>query len=170
MGVHLKASLLFTGYGGSVTDQASPAEQQAAQGVSFENPYEVMEQNTSATKQFAADLKSAGVEGLPTQAEYDGYEAVGLLLQGLEAAGSNPTQASAHRLPFQDPQLGRFGYVGRSHPGHKQPDQHHRWGGQLHLGRKVGGQAFCRGSGGSPALREGHPRRVRVAAHLIHDM
>ena len=94
LGVHLKASLLFTGYGASVTDQASPAEQQAAQGVSFENPYEVMEQNTSATKQFAADLKSAGVDGLPTQAEYDGYEAVGLLLQGLEAAGSKPTQAS----------------------------------------------------------------------------
>ncbi len=94
LGVHLKAALLYTGYGGDVTNQASPAERQAAQGVSFENPYEVMEQNTSATKQFAADLKSAGIKGLPTQAGYDGYESVGLLLQGLKGAGNNPTSAS----------------------------------------------------------------------------
>jgi ABC-type branched-subunit amino acid transport system substrate-binding protein len=94
LGVHLKASLLYTGYGGDVTNQATPEEQQAALGVSFENPYEVMEQNTPATKQFAADLKSAGIKGLPTQAEYDAYESVGLLLQGLKGAGGNPTQAS----------------------------------------------------------------------------
>jgi branched-chain amino acid transport system substrate-binding protein len=87
LGVHLKAVLLYTGYGRDVTNQASPAEQQAAQGVSFENPYEVMEQNTPATKQFAADLKSAGIKGLPTQSEYNGYESVGMLLQGLKAAG-----------------------------------------------------------------------------------
>ena len=93
-GVHLKAVLLATGYGGDVTYQASPAEAQAAQGVSFDNPYEVMELNTPATKQFAADLKAAGIKGLPTQAEYNGYVSVGLLLEGLKAAGNNPTQAS----------------------------------------------------------------------------
>lgn len=93
-GVHLKAVLLPTGYGGDVTNQATPAELQALQGVSFELPYEPIEMNTSATKQFAADLKSAGVKGLPTEAEYNGYESVGLLLQGLKGAGSNPTQAS----------------------------------------------------------------------------
>jgi hypothetical protein len=53
-----------------------------------------MEVNTPATKQFAADLKSAGIKGLPTEAAYNGYVSVGLLLQGLKAAGKNPTQAS----------------------------------------------------------------------------
>jgi ABC-type branched-subunit amino acid transport system substrate-binding protein len=93
-GVHLKAVLLATGYGGDVTSQASPAEAQAAQGVSFENPFEVQELNTPATKQFGADLKAAGIKGLPTQSEYNAYVSVGLLLQGLKAAGKNPTQAS----------------------------------------------------------------------------
>ena len=92
-GVKLKAVLLATGYGGDVTSQASPAEQQAAQGVSFENPYEVMEDNTAATKQFAADLKAAGIKGLPTQSEYNAYASVGLMLQAIKAAGKNPTQA-----------------------------------------------------------------------------
>jgi ABC-type branched-subunit amino acid transport system substrate-binding protein len=94
LGVHLKASLLYTGYGADVANQANVAQQQAIQGTSFVNPFEVIEQNTAATKQFAADLTSAGVKGLPTGAEYDGYEAVGMLLQGLKGAGSNPTQAS----------------------------------------------------------------------------
>jgi ABC-type branched-subunit amino acid transport system substrate-binding protein len=92
-GVHLKAVLLATGYGADVTNQASPAEAQAAQGVSFEDPYEVMELNTPATKQFAADLKAAGIKGLPTESEYNAYVAVGMLVQALKKAGSNPTQA-----------------------------------------------------------------------------
>ena len=91
LGVHLKASLLYTGYGGDVTNQASSGGAASGSRSLFENPYEVMEQNTPATKQFAADLKSAGVKGLPTQAGYDGYESVGLLLQGLKGAGYNPT-------------------------------------------------------------------------------
>ena len=87
LGVHLKASLLGSGYG-------VLGEPKAIDGATFENPFEVMEQNTPATKQFAVDLKSAGVKGLPTQAAYDGYESVGLLLQGLKGAGSDPTSAS----------------------------------------------------------------------------
>ncbi len=93
-GVKLKAVLLATGYGGDVTYQASAAEAQAAQGVSFEDPYEVMELNTPATKQFAADLKAAGIKGLPTESEYNAYVAVGMLMQALKTAGSNPTGAS----------------------------------------------------------------------------
>ncbi len=93
-GVKLKAVLLATGYGGDVTNQASPAEVQAAQGVSFENPYEIQELNTPATKQFAADLKAAGIKGLPTQSEYNAYVSVGMLMQALKAAGNNPTQAA----------------------------------------------------------------------------
>jgi ABC-type branched-subunit amino acid transport system substrate-binding protein len=92
-GVKLKAVLLATGYGADVTSQASPAEAQAAQGVSFEDPYEVMELNTPATKQFAADIKAAGIKGLPTESMYNGYVAVGMLLQALKAAGKNPTNA-----------------------------------------------------------------------------
>jgi ABC-type branched-subunit amino acid transport system substrate-binding protein len=115
LGVHLKAVLLLTGYGGDVTNQASPAEKLAAQGVSFLNPYEIMEVNTPATKQFAADLKSAGIKGLPTQAEYNGYVSVGLLLQGLKAAGKNPTQASLIASLFKVRSYDALGLFG-SHP------------------------------------------------------
>jgi branched-chain amino acid transport system substrate-binding protein len=90
-GVKLKAVLLATGYGSDVTAQASPAEAQAAQGVSFEDPYEVMEVNTPATKQFAADIKAAGLKGLPTESMYNAYVSVGMLMQALKAAGKNPT-------------------------------------------------------------------------------
>ena len=92
-GVKLKAVLLATGYGSDVTAQASPAEAQAAQGVSFEDPYEVMEVNTPATKQFAADIKAAGLKGLPTESMYNAYVAVGMLMQALKTAGKSPTNA-----------------------------------------------------------------------------
>jgi hypothetical protein len=74
-----------------------------------------MELNTPATKQFAADLKSAGIKGLPTQAEYNGYVSVGLLLQGLKAAGKNPTQASLIASLFKVRSYDALGLFG-SHP------------------------------------------------------
>ena len=92
-GVTLKAALLPTGYGGDLL-QAGPGALQAAQGVFFETTFEPIEVNDAATQQFQSDLRAAGITNIPTYAEYSGYTSVGLLVQGLKAAGANPTRAS----------------------------------------------------------------------------
>lgn len=92
-GVKLKAALLPSGYGGDLT-QAGQGALNAAQNVYFSIAYEPVEMQTAATKQLEADLKSAGITGEPTVAQYWGYLSVGLLVQGLKAAGANPTQAA----------------------------------------------------------------------------
>jgi ABC-type branched-subunit amino acid transport system substrate-binding protein len=93
LGGNLKSALLPTGYGGDIT-QAGPGGIQAAQGVSFLTPWEPVEMNTPATKQFQADLKTVGITTDPTYAEYAGYTSTIMLVDGLKAAGNNPTQAS----------------------------------------------------------------------------
>jgi branched-chain amino acid transport system substrate-binding protein len=92
-GDDLKAAVLPDGYGAD-TLQAGPGALQAAQNVYFTLGAEPVEMNTSATKQFQADLATAGTTGVPTYSEYNGYESVGLLLQALKSAGGNPTTAS----------------------------------------------------------------------------
>lgn len=92
-GVNLKAALLGTGYGGDLI-QGGPDVAKVAQGVFFYTPFEPAEMQTSATKQLESALNSIGVTGDPTYAEYSGYIAVDLLVQGLKAAGTNPTQGS----------------------------------------------------------------------------
>ena len=92
-GVNIKAALLPSGYGGDLL-QAGPGALAAAQNVYFLSGYELMEMGTPATKSFAADLKSAGVSGIPAYGMYNGYISVGLLVQALKAAGANPTSAS----------------------------------------------------------------------------
>ncbi|HEX4863001.1 MAG TPA: ABC transporter substrate-binding protein, partial [Acidimicrobiales bacterium] len=92
-GADLKVALLPTGYGGDLL-QAGPGALQEAQNVYFTLTYEPVEMHTPATEQFQADLKSVGVTDEPTYAEYNGYLSVALLIKGLSAAGSNPTQAS----------------------------------------------------------------------------
>lgn len=92
-GVNLKAAILPDGYGAD-TLQAGPGALQAAQNVYFTLGYEPVEMNTPATKQFQSDLAASGTTGVPTYSEYNGYVSIGLLLEGLKAAGSNPTQAS----------------------------------------------------------------------------
>ncbi len=92
-GVDLKAALLPTGYG-SDTTQAGPGALNAAQNVFFGLQYEPIEMQTAATKQFASDLKSAGVNDQATLAEYHGYASVGLLVQALKAAGGKATPAA----------------------------------------------------------------------------
>ncbi|WP_232425451.1 ABC transporter substrate-binding protein [Pseudofrankia inefficax] len=92
-GVKLKAALMFTGYGGDLI-QAGPGALEAAQNVYFGTLYEPVELQTAATKQFVADLKSAGVQGAPTFAQYNGYVSIGLFLRAVKAAGKSPTQAS----------------------------------------------------------------------------
>jgi hypothetical protein len=91
--VDLKAALLPTGYG-SDTTQAGPGALSAAQNVFFGLQYEPIEMQTAATKQFASDLKSAGVNGQATLAEYHGYASVGLLVQALKAANGQATPAA----------------------------------------------------------------------------
>jgi branched-chain amino acid transport system substrate-binding protein len=92
-GVNLKVALLPTGYGGDLL-QAGPGALQEAQNVYFTLTYEPVEMHTPATEQFQSDLKSVGVTDEPTYAEYNGYLSVALLIKGLSAAGSNPTQTS----------------------------------------------------------------------------
>ena len=93
VGVNLKASILFTGYGGDLA-QAGPGALHNEQGAYFEVPFEPVEMHTPATEQLSANMKAAGVTTDPTFSEYQGYTSVDLLVQGLKNAGSKPTQAS----------------------------------------------------------------------------
>jgi ABC-type branched-subunit amino acid transport system substrate-binding protein len=92
-GANLKVALLPTGYGGDLL-QAGPGALQEAQNVYFTLTYEPVEMHTAATQQLESDLKAAGVTTEPTYAEYNGYLSIALLVKGLQAAGSSPTQAS----------------------------------------------------------------------------
>jgi branched-chain amino acid transport system substrate-binding protein len=92
-GVNLKVAFLADGYGAD-TLQAGPGALQAAQNVYFELDYQPMEMHTAATTQLANALKSVGITTDPSQAEYNGYLMVVLLVQGLQGAGSSPTHAS----------------------------------------------------------------------------
>ena len=97
LGVNLKVALLPSGYGVDVL-QAGPGALQAAQNVYFYLGFEPVEMQTAATKQFVSDLQAAGVSGEaatePAANTYSGYVSIGLLLQGLDAAGPNPTKAA----------------------------------------------------------------------------
>ena len=53
--------------------------------------------HTAATQELQSALKSAGINHDPTYAEYAGYTSVLLLVQGLQAAGTNPTPAGLIR-------------------------------------------------------------------------
>jgi branched-chain amino acid transport system substrate-binding protein len=93
-GVVLKAGVASTGYGGDLV-QGGPNAQQLAQGLFFPNGWEPVEMHTSATTKFQNALKTyAGVGGEPTFAEYIGYLTVDAYVQGLKAAGSNPSQSA----------------------------------------------------------------------------
>ncbi len=87
-GADIKVSIFATGYGGDLL-QAGPGALNAAQNVFFSLGYEPVEMNTTATKQFQADLKAAGVSGKPTYAEYNGYTSVGLLVRALKATNGD---------------------------------------------------------------------------------
>lgn len=92
-GANPKVALSPTGFGGDLT-QSGPGAVQAAQNVYFDQQFEPVELNTAATRQFQSALRSVGVTTDPTYAEYAGYTAIALLVQGLQGAGSNPSHAS----------------------------------------------------------------------------
>ena len=100
-GVNLKVFLLPTGYGADVL-QAGPGALQTAQNVYFLLAYEPIEMHTPATEQFQAAMKTyAGVKVDPTLNQYIGFLSVVGFVDGLKAAGANPTQAK-----FIDAMLG----------------------------------------------------------------
>jgi ABC-type branched-subunit amino acid transport system substrate-binding protein len=93
-GVTLKGTLLPTGYGGDLT-QGGPGSKQTAQGLDFLSSFEPVEMHTAATERIQAALKKySGVTTDPTYAEYLGYVSVDAFVDGLKAAGTDPTQAS----------------------------------------------------------------------------
>jgi ABC-type branched-subunit amino acid transport system substrate-binding protein len=93
VGVNLRAALLATGYGGDLI-QGGPGAVEAAQGASFYLSFQPVEMHTPATVKFQNALRSAGVNGDPTFAEYMGYASVDAIVRGLQASGPNPTNAS----------------------------------------------------------------------------
>jgi ABC-type branched-subunit amino acid transport system substrate-binding protein len=109
-----KVALLPTGYGGDL-QQAGPTAQQIAQNVSFISLFEPVEMHTAATMQFQSDLKSVGVTGDPTYAEYAGYASVALLVQALQGAGSAPSQSALVKALSGITSFNAAGLLG-SHP------------------------------------------------------
>jgi branched-chain amino acid transport system substrate-binding protein len=94
LGVTLKVVINDTGYGGDLVQGGKEAET-LAEGEYFFDQFEPVELHTSATQRFVEALKEyAKVTGEPTFAGYVGYLAVDGFVKGLEAAGSDPTQAS----------------------------------------------------------------------------
>jgi ABC-type branched-subunit amino acid transport system substrate-binding protein len=93
LGANVKVALFPTGYGGDLT-QAGPNASQVAQGVYFTIPVEPVELHTSATQLFQKYSQAAGIAGEPTEASYDGWGSIGLLVQALRGAGSHPTSSS----------------------------------------------------------------------------
>ncbi len=93
-GVTLKAPLISIGYGGDLLN-SGPAAEQAATGAYFNVPMEPMELNTPATQQFAKNMQTYAGEPQDQISinQYLGYTSVFAFVQGLKAAGPNPTQA-----------------------------------------------------------------------------
>jgi ABC-type branched-subunit amino acid transport system substrate-binding protein len=93
-GIHLKAALLPTGYGGDLFDSGQGAVQ-AAQGDYFFANFEPIEMHTAATERLQNALAAyAGIHIDPTFAQTLGYLSVLGLVQGLQGARTNPTQQS----------------------------------------------------------------------------
>jgi ABC-type branched-subunit amino acid transport system substrate-binding protein len=88
-----KVFLENTGYGQDL-EQSGPGAVQSAQGTYVVLSGEPLEMHTAATQQFQKYLQQIGVTGDPGYQTYTGYAAIGMLVEGLKAAGSNPTQAS----------------------------------------------------------------------------
>jgi ABC-type branched-subunit amino acid transport system substrate-binding protein len=111
-GITLKGAVLATGYGADLL-QGGNAAVQAAQGVDFQQEFEPVEMHNAATQRMLQALKKVGVRGDPSYAEDVGYTSVGLLVRGLQAAGSNPTQASFIRALSHVKNWNAMGLLGK---------------------------------------------------------
>jgi branched-chain amino acid transport system substrate-binding protein len=112
----LKVTVLnATGYGGDLF-LGGAGGVRTAQGEYFLTSFEPIELHSAQTEQLSYAMKTyAGVKGDPTFAEYQGYLSVEALLDGLKAAGSNPTQASFVNALLK---MGTFNGGGLYGPGH----------------------------------------------------
>ena len=112
----LKVTVLnATGYGGDLFLGGAGGVKDA-EGEYFLTSFEPIELHTAATEQLTNAMKTyAGVKTEPTFAEYQGYTSVEALVDGLKAAGSNPTQASLIDALLK---MGTFSGGGLYGPGH----------------------------------------------------
>jgi branched-chain amino acid transport system substrate-binding protein len=87
----MKSLVLATGYGQDLLD--NPIADTLGPSVVLSTGYAPVELKTKATKQFQADLKKyAGLEGVPDYGQQTGYITCDMMIQGLKAAGENPTR------------------------------------------------------------------------------
>jgi branched-chain amino acid transport system substrate-binding protein len=93
-GVHMKAVMLATGYGGELLQSKQAVA--AGEGVYFATSAAPVELNTPATQKFVAALKSSGAPDPdhPGFSNYQGWLTADAFLYGLTQAGANPTPAS----------------------------------------------------------------------------
>jgi len=89
-GVKLKAILMPTGYGQDLLD--SPTASIMGPNTVLFQTYKPVEIGDKATKQFQADLKKAGISGVPDYGVYTGYITCDLAVTALQAAGKTPTR------------------------------------------------------------------------------
>ena len=162
LGANVKVALFPTGYGGDLT-QAGPNASQIAQGVYFTVGPEPVEMHTSATELFQKYSQAAGITGEPTEASYDGWGSIGLLVQALKAAGSQSDLDFAAHRSGQHSRLELPGTLGRKDPRHQQQERHpeRRRSRQLHLRGEVLRHLIPTGAGGGSNLRSRHPRPER---------
>ena len=89
--LQFKLAVLATGYGQSLLDQ--PASKSIGPEVLFGQGWAPVELQNAATKEFQANLKKyGGYSGVPDFGVYTGYLTADLLIDGLKAAGKNPTR------------------------------------------------------------------------------
>jgi branched-chain amino acid transport system substrate-binding protein len=86
-GVQMKFNALMTGYGQSLLDSA--AAKTLKPNTYFMQTYKPVELKDKYTKQFQADLKKAGITGVPDYGKYTGYITCDLAITALEQLGKN---------------------------------------------------------------------------------
>ncbi len=111
VGDNPKVAIFPTGYGADLI-QAGPGALRTAQGLYFSSTFEPVEMNTAATRQFQQALKTVGVTGDPSYAEYSGYASVALLVAGLELAGSDYSHSGLIKALSQVKNFNAFGLLG----------------------------------------------------------
>jgi branched-chain amino acid transport system substrate-binding protein len=90
-GVKMKANVLATGYGQDLLDQ--PIAQTITTNDVMFSGYRPVELGGKAIKEFRKNLKKyADLTGVPDYGTYTGYIVCDMMIQGLEAAGNNPTR------------------------------------------------------------------------------
>ncbi len=90
-GVKMKANILATGYSQDLLDQ--PIAQTITPSDVMFSTYRPVELGGKAVKTFRGNLKKyAGLTGVPDYGTYTGYIVCDMMIQGLKAAGKNPTR------------------------------------------------------------------------------